>query len=148
MYVLASIFTEPVEAVQAAQEVFAKGPETAVAAFFVVAFFFALYLLIRTKDAHRAELKELQLGHAAEVASIQKAHAESLADVQDSHAKALSKLNAEERERAVKLAVTMSSFLDMMDDVRFIAFEMRRVKEQRERKREQASKEQTDGNEG
>lgn len=146
--VLLAALTDPLDAVQRAQALFASGPETAVAAFFVVAFFFALYLLIRTKDAHRTELKELQLGQAAAIAKIQKEHADSLAETQDAHAKELRKLNAEERERAVKLAVTMSSFLDMMDDVRFIAFEMRRVKEQRERKREQGPKEQVNGDEG
>lgn len=138
------MLSDPLSAVAHAQELIGNDPTTAVAAFFVISFFAALYSLVRSKDAHKADLQELQSAHATKIAELQQTCARNLADVNDAHAKELSRLNAEERERAVKLAVTMSSFLDMMDDVRFIAFEMRRVKEQRERKREQGPRESGD----
>ena len=52
------------------------------------------------------------------------------------HSEALAVLYDAERDRAVKHEVTMNNFLDMMDDVRFIAHEMRRVKLAREKKKE------------
>ena len=119
-----SFATDPMGPVERTQLVFEKGPITAVAAFFTVAFFVSLYLLLRTKDRHQVSQGKLQTEQAREISRLMEQHSEKVAT-----------LYTEERERAVKHEVTMSNFLDMMDDVRFIAFEMRRVKIARERKR-------------
>lgn len=101
-----SIAVDPMNPVERAQVVYEKGPETAVAAFFTIAFFVTLVMLIRTKDKHIAKISELM-----------KEHNDTMSEFQD-----------RERDRAVKLEVTLSNFLDMMEDVRFIAHEMRRVR--------------------
>lgn len=119
-----SVQTDPMGQVERAQAVFEKGPITAVAAFFAVAFFVALYLLLRAKDRHQTMQYKLQADQAKEVSRLTEKHGQEL-----------SVLYNQERERAVKHEVTMSNYLDMMDDVRFIAFEMRRVKLAREKKR-------------
>ena len=116
---------DPLAQVERAQVVFEKGPETAVAAFFTIAFFFTLLLLFRSKDKHNAVQSKLQADHAKEISGLMKSHSDSMAEMYDA-----------ERERAVKHEVTMHNFLDMMDDVRFIAHEMRRVKLAREKKKE------------
>ena len=118
-----SIGADPMGQVERAQEVFEKGPVTAVAAFFVIAFFVALYLLLRAKDKHQTSLSRLQADQAREITRLAEKHSDEMAGLYTS-----------ERDRAVKLEVTMSNYLDMMDDVRFIAFEMRRVKQAREKK--------------
>jgi hypothetical protein len=100
-----------------------KGPITAVAAFFTIGFFIVLYLLLRAKDKHQTSQALLQAGQAKEISLLMEKHAERM-----------DTLYAEERARAIKHEVTMSNYLDMMDDVRFIAFEMRRVKMAREKK--------------
>lgn len=120
-----TIGVDPLAQVERAQVVFEKGPETAVAAFFTVAFFVALFLLFRAKDKHNATQSQLQADHAEKVAGLMTAHSAAIAEFYEA-----------ERERAVKHEVTMSNFLDMMDDVRFIAYEMRRVKLAREKKKE------------
>jgi hypothetical protein len=102
---------------------FEKGPITAVAAFFTVAFFVSLYLLLRAKDKHQTSQARLQADQARETSRLMEKHADEMAA-----------LYTDERDRAVKHEVTMSNYLDMMDDVRFIAFEMRRVKMAREKK--------------
>ncbi len=119
----ASILTDPMDQVERAQRVFEKGPITAVAAFFAVSFFVALYLLLRAKDKHQASLSRLQADQAKELTTLTEKHSVEMAELYTS-----------ERDRAVKHEVTMSNYLDMMDDVRFIAFEMRRVKQAREKK--------------
>lgn len=118
----------PIDTVQKAQDAFEKGPITAVAAFFAVAFFTAILYLLRTKDNARTEQLNLQLTHAKQLADGETRHSEEIAG-----------LYQEEKERAVKHEVTMSRFLDMMEDVRFIAFEMRRVRLLRERKKKDES---------
>lgn len=120
-----SIGVDPLGQVERAQLVFEKGPETAVAAFFTIAFFVALYLLFRSKDKHTATQSKLQADHAEKIASLMKEHSDTVAEMYQA-----------ERDRAVKHEVTMSNFLDMMDDVRFIAHEMRRVKLAREKKKD------------
>ncbi len=115
---------DPLGQAERAQNMFEKGPVTAVAAFFTVAFFVALYLLLRAKDRHQSSLSQLQAEHAKELSHLAEKHSEEMAT-----------LYTQERDRAVKHEVTMSNYLDMMDDVRFIAFEMRRVKLAREKKR-------------
>lgn len=119
----ASIGSDPIGQVERAQTMFEKGPITAVAAFFAVAFFVALYLLLRAKDKHQTSQYRLQADQAKEISRLMEKHAEEMAA-----------LYTDERDRAVKHEVTMSNYLDMMDDVRFIAFEMRRVKMAREKK--------------
>lgn len=57
----------------------------------------------------------------------------------EKHSDEMAALYNDERARAVKHEVTMSNYLDMMDDVRFIAFEMRRVKHSREKKTKPAT---------
>jgi acyl-CoA reductase-like NAD-dependent aldehyde dehydrogenase len=109
--------------VERAQVLFEKGPITAVAAFFAIAFFVALYLLLRAKDKHQTSQAVLQANQAKEIARLMEKHGDAMAA-----------LHTEERDRAIKHEVTMSNYLDMMDDVRFIAFEMRRVKQAREKK--------------
>lgn len=101
-----SIAVDPMDPVERAQVVYEKGAVTAVAAFFTVAFFVTLILLIRTKDKHLSKVSDLM-----------KDHSETMTEFQE-----------RERDRAVKLEVTLSSFLSMMDDVRYIAHEMRRVR--------------------
>jgi hypothetical protein len=118
-----SIGVDPMNQVERAQAVFEKGPIAAVAAFFVVAFFISLYFLLRAKDKHQASQSRLQADHAREIARITEKHSDEM-----------SALYTDERDRAIKHEVTMSNYLDMMEDVRFIAFEMRRVKMARERK--------------
>ena len=120
----ASVGTDPLGQAERAQTMFEKGPITAVAAFFTVAFFVALYLLLRAKDRHQSSLSRLQAEHAKELSRLAEKHSEEMAT-----------LYTQERDRAVKHEVTMSNYLDMMDDVRFIAFEMRRVKMAREKKK-------------
>jgi hypothetical protein len=107
-----------------AQTMFEKGPITAVAAFFTVAFFVALYLLLRAKDKHQSMQYKLQADQSKELSRLAEKHSEEMAA-----------LYTDERDRAVKHEVTMSNYLDMMDDVRFIAFEMRRVKTAREKRK-------------
>lgn len=51
----------PIDAVEKAQALLERGPITAVAAFFIIAFFFSLWLLLREKDSHRRHLYELSL---------------------------------------------------------------------------------------
>ena len=127
--------TDPMNQVERAQAVFEKGPITAVASFFAVAFFVALYLLLRAKDKHQSAQSALQADQAREIARLTEKHSEEM-----------SALYTNERDRAVKHEVTMSNYLDMMDDVRFIAFEMRRVKVAREkRKRAPDESEDTEG---
>jgi len=109
--------------VERAQAVFEKGPVTAIAAFFVVAFFVSLYFLLRAKDKHQARQSELQADQAREISKMTEKHSEEMVA-----------LYTDERDRAIKHEVTMHNYLDMMDDVRFIAFEMRRVKMAREKK--------------
>jgi len=116
---------DPIETVKTAKDMFENGPLATVAAFFAVAFFASLYWMMRTKDAARAELKELQLDHANRLAEENARHAEEMAA-----------LYQEEKDRAIKHEVTMSKFIEMIDDFRFIAFEMRRSKALRERKKE------------
>ena len=93
------------------------------AGFFAIAFFIALYLLLRAKDKHQTNISKLQADQAREIAHLTEKHSADMAV-----------LYTAERERAIKHEVTMSNYLDMMDDVRFIAFEMRRVKLAREKK--------------
>lgn len=118
-----SIGTDPIGQAERAQTMFEKGPITAVAAFFTVAFFVSLYLLLRAKDKHQTSQARLQADQARETSRLMEKHADEMAA-----------LYTDERDRAVKHEVTMSNYLDMMDDVRFIAFEMRRVKMAREKK--------------
>ena len=118
-----SIGADPMGQVERAQAVFEKGPVTAIAGFFVVAFFVALYFLLRAKDKHQTSQARLQADQAKEISRLMEKHADEMAA-----------LYTDERDRAVKHEVTMSNYLDMMDDVRFIAFEMRRVKQAREKK--------------
>jgi len=118
-----SMVADPLGQVERAQVMFEKGPVTAVAGFFAVAFFVALYLLLRAKDKHQAVQSRLQAEQAREISKLTEKHSDEMAELYTS-----------ERERAVKHEVTMSNYLDMMDDVRFIAFEMRRVKQAREKK--------------
>lgn len=115
--------TDPMGQVERAQAVFEKGPVTAIAGFFVVAFFVSLYFLLRAKDKHQTSQAKLQAEQAKEISRLMEKHADEMAA-----------LYTDERDRAVKHEVTMSNYLDMMDDVRFIAFEMRRVKQAREKK--------------
>lgn len=119
-----SLGADPLGQAERAQSMFEKGPVTAVAAFFTVAFFVALYLLLRAKDKHQASQYRLQADQAKEISRLMEKHADEMAA-----------LYTDERDRAVKHEVTMSNYLDMMDDIRFIAFEMRRVKMAREKKR-------------
>lgn len=119
-----SIGTDPLGQAERAQTMFEKGPVTAVAAFFTVAFFVALYLLLRAKDKHQTSQARLQADQAKEISRLMEKHSEEMAA-----------LYTDERDRAVKHEVTMSNYLDMMDDVRFIAFEMRRVKMAREKRK-------------
>lgn len=130
-----SMSADPLGQVERAQELFEKGPITAVASFFAVTFFVALYLLLRAKDKHQSAQSALQADQAREIARLTEKHSEEM-----------SALYTDERDRAVKHEVTMSNYLDMMDDVRFIAFEMRRVKVAREkRKRAPDEGEDTEG---
>ena len=138
----ASMSTDPMGQVERAQAVFEKGPVTAIAGFFVLAFFVALYFLLRAKDKHQTSQAKLQEEQAKEISRLMEKHADEMAA-----------LYTDERDRAVKHEVTMSNYLDMMDDVRFIAFEMRRVKQAREKKtrtttgEHEASKGEQDGKE-
>lgn len=109
---------------------FEKGPITAVASFFAVAFFVALYLLLRAKDKHQTTQAGIQAEQSKEISRLMEKQAHEMAV-----------LYTDERERAIKHEVTMNNYLDMMDDVRFIAFEMRRVKQARERKARTTSEE-------
>lgn len=118
------VTTDPLDSVARAQDLFEKGPVTAVASFFALAFFVSLYLLLRAKDKHQSSQSELQADHAKEIARLTERHSEEMAA-----------LYVSERDRAVKHEVTMSNYLDMMEDVRFIAFEMRRVKMARDKRR-------------
>ena len=128
-----SMTTDPLGQVERAQELFEKGPITAVASFFAIAFFVALYLLLRAKDKHQSVQSDLQADQAREVARLTEKHSEEM-----------SALYTDERDRAVKHEVTMSNYLDMMDDVRFIAFEMRRVKVAREKRKRSPDESQSD----
>lgn len=118
-----SMGADPMGQVERAQAVFEKGPVTAIAAFFVVAFFVSLYFLLRAKDKHQTSQARLQAEQAKEISRLMEKHADEMAA-----------LYTDERDRAIKHEVTMHNYLDMMDDVRFIAFEMRRVKMAREKK--------------
>ena len=119
-----SIGTDPMGQAERAQTMFERGPITAVAAFFTCAFFVALYLLLRAKDKHQSMQYKLQADQSKELSRLAEKHSEEMAA-----------LYTDERDRAVKHEVTMSNYLDMMDDVRFIAFEMRRVKMAREKRK-------------
>jgi hypothetical protein len=119
----ASLSADPLGQAERAQVMFEKGPITSVAAFFTCAFFVALYLLLRAKDKQQAAQAKLQAEQAKEISRLMEKHSEEM-----------TALYTDERDRAVKHEVTMSNYLDMMDDVRFIAFEMRRVKMAREKK--------------
>ena len=116
--------TDPMGQVERAQAVFEKGPITAVAGFFVIAFFVSLYFLLRAKDKHSASQSKLQADQAREISRLTEKHSEEMVG-----------LYTDERDRAIKHEVTMHNYLDMMDDVRFIAFEMRRVKQSRDKKK-------------
>lgn len=119
-----TVGSDPMGQVERAQTLFEKGPITAVAAFFTVAFFVALFFLLRAKDRHQLTQSKLQADQAKEILRLT-----------EKHSTEMTTLYTQERERAVKHEVTMSNFLDMMEDVRFIAFEMRRVKIARDRRR-------------
>ena len=131
-----SLSANPMDQVERAQAALEKGPITAVASFFVIAFFIALYFLLRAKDKHQASQSKLQADQAQEIAKLTEKHSEEMVA-----------LYTDERDRAIKHEVTMSNYLDMMDDVRFIAFEMRRVKLARERRRKEPEPDDNDGNE-
>jgi len=137
-----AVGTDPMGQVERAQAVFEKGPITAVAGFFVIAFFISLYFLLRAKDKHQASQSKLQADQAREISRLTEKHSEEM-----------SALYTDERDRAIKHEVTMHNYLDMMDDVRFIAFEMRRVKLSREKKQRtqtgeyEAAKGESDGKE-
>jgi len=89
-----------------------KGPITAVAAFFIVGFFILLFLLLRSKDkaATAMSLKEKE------------------------HTKAIEAVHAETRERSIKLELALYGMLDMMDDIRLLAFEARHTRELKEKR--------------
>lgn len=115
---------DPLTQVERAQTLIEKGPVTAVAAFFALAFFAVLYLILRTKDKHQMDQGRLQVAQAQEIARLTEKHGDEMRD-----------LYAQERERAIAHEVTMTNFLEMASDIRFIAFEMQRVKNMRDRKR-------------
>lgn len=120
----APVTQDPMAQVERAQVLFEKGPITAIAAFFTIAFFVVLYLLLRGKDKHQSLQNKLQADQAREISRLNEKHGAELVV-----------LYTQDRERAVKQEVTMHNYLDMMEDVRFIAFEMRRVKVAREKKK-------------
>lgn len=100
---------DPLNQVAQAQALFEKGPLAAVAAFFALSFFFALLLLLRSKDKHLLAQERMQKTHAEE----------------------LNKLYAEQRGFVIKLELAVHGLLDMMDDLRVIAFEAQRTRQVR-----------------
>jgi hypothetical protein len=128
-----SMSADPMGQVERAHELFERGPITAVASFFAVGFFVVLYLLLRAKDKHQLAQSKLQVDHSKEISRLTEKHSEEM-----------SAFYTDERDRAVKHEVTMSNYLDMMDDVRFIAFEMRRVKVAREKRKRTADEGESD----
>lgn len=102
---------QAIDSVERAQDLIQRGPIAFVAAFFAVAFLATFVLLLRSKDRHMLAQHALQKEHAEEVA----------------------KLHKEAREFAGKFEVAMHGFLDLTDDIRFLAFEGRQRRSQQNR---------------
>lgn len=103
-FTAAVVVTDPLAQAERAQLMFEKGPISAAAAFFCVGFFVMLWLLLRAKDRQATHIARLQKEHAQEIAA----------------------LHVQDRERAVKLEITLHGLLEMMDDFRVLAFEAKR----------------------
>jgi hypothetical protein len=126
--------TNPIEQVERAQVLFEKGPITAVAAFFAIAFFVALLLLLRTKDKSQLAQSKLQTDQAKEISRLTEKHGVEMAE-----------LYTLERDRAVNNEISMHGLLELTEDIRFIAFEMRRVKEARKNRQRSNDSEESEG---
>jgi hypothetical protein len=81
------------EQVESAQSLISRGPVTFVAAFFAIAFGWLLFIHLRSKDRH-----------AAQLATAAKEHAEELA-----------KVNRERLEHAVRVEATLTHFLAVVE---------------------------------
>lgn len=104
--------TDPLAQAERAQEMFEKGPITAVAAFFCIAFFIALFLLLRAKDKHVVELEKVNAKNSEEKQALYK----------------------ENTDRAAKLELALFGLLDLMDDIKVLAAEAKRTRELKEQR--------------
>lgn len=95
---------DPLDQVDRLQTSFQKDALTATAAIFCVAFFTLLFLFI----------------------NVMRKHAQKIADLNVKHAEVISKLHEADRERAVKLEITLHSLLEMIEDFRVISYDARR----------------------
>lgn len=95
---------DPLGQVERTQVIFMKDATSAAAAIFCVAFFTLLALLLR----------------------MQVRHAKVLADLHEEHERQTSALHTADRERAVKLEITLHGLLEMIEDFRVISYDIRR----------------------
>lgn len=115
-----SAMGDPLQAVERTAALVEKGPIAMVAAFFTIAFFISLYFLLRTKDKSAATISAMQVEFTKQREVDHK----------------------ENRDRSIKLELALYGMLDMMDDIRMLAFEVRRtnqLKEQRQQRGKSSS---------
>jgi hypothetical protein len=94
------------EQVAQAQGLVKAGPVELVAAVFLLAFVWMLFMYLRAKDRHLANVAELDKDHRLELKEAEKANAIALAE-----------LNKERLEQAIRIETTLAKFLMYVDKV-------------------------------
>lgn len=106
---------DPLDQVDRLQSSFQKDALTATAAIFCVAFFTLLMLFMRAVSKHAVEVAALNAENDKQIAALHEAHSVTI-----------SQLHVADRERAVKLEITLHSLLEMIEDFRVISYDARR----------------------
>lgn len=109
---------DPIEQVERVSILLEKGPIAVVAAFFTLAFFAVAIKLLQAVHKHQLATQRLQTEHQVAMQALQAEHAEEIAQIY-----------REDKERAVKAELAIHSLLELVGDIRFIAFEMKQKKE-------------------
>lgn len=106
------------EQVAQTQGLVKAGPVELVAAVFMLAFIWVLFLYLRAKDRHLMNVSQLEKDYRLELKEMEKANALSLAE-----------LNKERLAQAIRIETTLAKFLEYIDEV------SRRQKEEEARRR-------------
>lgn len=112
MLLLATV--NPLETGERVQVMFERGPQTAVAAIFVVLFVLTAWRLLVSQHEHRVTLEKTG-----------KEHSEQLLALQNTHSAQIQRLHAEERERYGRIELTLQGVLMLTEDLRTLANEAR-----------------------
>jgi hypothetical protein len=95
-----------IEQVAQAQGLVKAGPVELVAAVFLLAFVWMLFMYLRAKDRHLANVSQLDKDHRLELKEAERANALALAE-----------LNKERLENAIRIETTLAKFLQYVDQV-------------------------------